>query len=174
MNLGAKIDLLLRMQVCQMDRAGVYCQNCSYVKRGETCRTALLTDAIKALEEGSAGDTTVEDMVNDVLLDLGLTRTSRGYTMLVYAITYIIDHPESEKRMTYDLFKQAGGVFKCSSQVVGKAMTESIERGFDRCDEDTIARYFGNTIHPDKGRPTNKEFILRIADIVRRNLRNEA
>ena len=177
MTLDAKINLLLRMQICQMDETGECCQGCPHARCGKptlSCKTALLNDATKALEEGDSGAPSVEDMVNDVLLDLGLTRKIRGYPMLVYAITYIIDHPDSEKRVSYDLYARVGEVFGCSSPVVSKAMTVAIESGFDRCDEDTIARYFGNTIHPDKGRPTNKEFILRIVDIVRRNLRNEA
>lgn len=174
MTLDAKINLLLRMQVCQLDKSGIYCQNCPYVKRGENCRAELLDDAVKALEESGTGAPSVEDMVNDILLGLGLTRKCRGYAMLVEAITYTINHPESENRVSYDLYVRVGEVFGCSSRVVAKAMTLAIEAGFDRCDVDTIARYFGNTIHPDKGRPTNKEFILRIVDIVRRDLRNEA
>ena len=172
MTLDAKINLLLRMQVCQMDAFGTCFQTCPYAKDGKYsmpfCKKELLNDASKALEEGSTGAPSVEDMVNDVLLDLGLTRKSRGYPMLEYAITYTVEHPEAEQRMTYDLFKNVGEFFGCSSRVAIKAMTLAIERGFDRCDEDTIARYFGNTIHPDKGRPTNKEFILRIVDIVKR------
>ena len=179
MTIDAKINLLLRMQVCQMDVFGASCNTCPYAKdwRSNTpiCKTALLNDAIKALEEDSTTKTpSVEDMVNDILIDLGLTRKCRGYAMLVEAITYTINHPESEKRMSYDLYARVGEAFGRSSRVVAKAMTLAIEAGFDRCDADTISRYFGNTIHPDKGRTTNKEFILRIVDIVRRDLRNEA
>ena len=94
--------------------------------------------------------------------------------MLVEAITYTISHPEAEKRISYNLFGHVGEVFCCSPQVVGKAISAAIESGFARGDVDTIDRYFGNTIHPDKGCPTNKEFIPRIVDVVRRNLRDEA
>ena len=178
MTLEAKINLLLRMQICQMDVFGASCQTCPYAKdwRSNTpvCKTALLNDAIKALEEGGTGAPSVEDMVNEILIDLGLTRKCRGYAMLVEAITYAIGHPEAEKRITEDLFGHVGEVFGCSSRVAAKAIGVAIESGISRCDVDTIDRYFGNTIHPDKGRPTNKEFVLRIVDIVKRDLRNEA
>ena len=177
MTIEAKINLLLRMQICQMDTSCECCHTCSYATQGNpslSCKTALLNDAIKALEEGGTGAPSAEDMVNNILLDLGITRKCRGYPMLVEAITYTVNHPEAENRMSYNLFSHVGEVFGCSSQVVGKAITLAIEAGFDRCDSDTIERYFGNTIHPDKGRPSNKEFILRIVDIVRRNLRNES
>lgn len=179
MTIDAKINLLLRMQVCQMDVFGARCNTCPYAKdwRSNTpiCKTALMNDAIKALEEDSTTKTpSVEDLVNDILIDLGLTRKCRGYEMLVEAITYAIGHPGAEKRMTDVLFGHVGKVFDCSPRAAAKAVGLAIESGLYRCDADTIARYFGNTIHPDKGRPTNKEFILRIVDIVRRDLRNEA
>ena len=179
MTLDAKINLLLRMQICQMDVFGASCHTCPYAKdwRSNTpvCKTALLNDALKALEEESTTEAPIaEDIVNDILIDLGLTRKCRGYEMLVEAITYAISHPGAEKRMTDDLFGHVGEVFGCSSRVAAKAVGLAIESGFVRCDADTISRYFGNTIHPDKGRPTNKEFILRIVDIVKRNLRNES
>jgi two-component system response regulator (stage 0 sporulation protein A) len=42
-----------------------------------------------------------------------------------------------------------------------------VEVTWTRGDVDVLNRYFGNTISPDKGKPTNGEFIARLSNIVR-------
>ena len=39
---------------------------------------------------------------------------------------------------------------------------------------DTLTRYFGNTIDPDRGKPTNGEFIARLANVVNMQLKQVA
>ncbi len=39
---------------------------------------------------------------------------------------------------------------------------------------DILCGYFGNTVSPDRGKPTNGEFIARLSNIVREQLRQAA
>ena len=43
-----------------------------------------------------------------------------------------------------------------------------------RGDWDTLNRYFGNTVSPDKAKPTNGEFIARMSNVVKQRLREAA
>ena len=49
-----------------------------------------------------------------------------------------------------------------------------IEVTWTRADMDILCGYFGNTVSPDRGKPTNGEFIARIANVVRQRMREAA
>jgi len=39
---------------------------------------------------------------------------------------------------------------------------------------EVLMRYFGNTVSPDKGKPTNGEFIARLANVVKQRMKEAA
>lgn len=51
-----------------------------------------------------------------------------------------------------------------------RAIRHAIEVAGDRGDLDTLQRFFGNTVSNTKGKPTNSEFIARIANVVRQRM----
>ena len=52
-----------------------------------------------------------------------------------------------------------------------RAMRHAIESGFDRCGyNDEVLSMFGNTIDPSTGKPTNSEFVARMARLCREGL----
>lgn len=51
-----------------------------------------------------------------------------------------------------------------------RAIRHAIEVAWDRGDLDTLQRFFGNTVSNTKGKPTNSEFIARIANVVRQRM----
>lgn len=179
MNLESKIDLLMQMQICQMDKAGIFCDKCPFAQEGKphepSCRTDLLFEAVKALDLDHRTERVnyhIRDMVEDVLLDIGVPSHGNGSPMLIEAIAYIIEHPEAEKERLGTLYQFLAKKFSVTIENVERHIRAAIERAFIRIDPDILEKYFGNTINPDKGRPTNQEFIYRVVYIVRRNLRN--
>jgi two-component system response regulator (stage 0 sporulation protein A) len=50
---------------------------------------------------------------------------------------------------------------------VERAIRHAIEVAWSRGQVDTINKLFGYTIHNDKGKPTNSEFIAMVADKLR-------
>ena len=55
-----------------------------------------------------------------------------------------------------------------------RAIRHAIEVAWDRGDLDTLQRFFGYTVSNTKGKPTNSEFIARIANVVRQQMREAA
>ena len=45
---------------------------------------------------------------------------------------------------------------------------------WSRGDMDILNRYFGNTVSADKGKPTNGEFIARLANVVKQRMKEGA
>ena len=183
MTLEAKIDLLMRMQICKMDNSQECCCSCPYAKHGRpncdnagtTCRTKLLLDAAKALngkDRDEREEYRIRDAVADILLDVGVPAHGKGYPMLVEIITYIVANPEVEGEKIYSLYATVAEKFDATAKIVERNIRAAIERAADRYNEETMVKYFGNSIRPDKDHPTNREFIYRIVDFVRRELRS--
>ena len=58
-----------------------------------------------------------------------------------------------------------------TSSRVERAIRHAIEVAWDRGDIDTLDSYFGYTIHNNRGKPTNSEFIALITDKIRLHYR---
>ena len=172
MIINDKINLLLRMQLCTMVRVG-QCESCPF--QGEKgCQEALAKTAMEALaevEDPAEVAARTEDVVADVLIDVGVPANGQGYPILVEAVMYLIDNPDSVNQATKKLYAHAGAKFGVTPVNAERNMRSCIERAFERLDYDTIKRYFGNSLHPDRGTPTTSEFLARIADIARRRAR---
>lgn len=170
MTINDKINLLLRMQLCRMQGS---CYDCPL--RDDSCNVhALIDEAVKALREGedpAEEKARIEDMVADILIDLGCPGNGEGYYLLIEAITYLVKNPTAVNQAHKDLYTHVGESRNTTATKAERNMRFCIENAFDRCDYDTIIRYFGNSLHPDKGKPTTSEFVARIADIVRRKAR---
>lgn len=174
MKINDKINLLLRMQLCTMVRVG-QCDNCPFQSDDEEgCQVKLAKAAMAALKEGEDPAEVIartEDVVADILIDIGVPANGQGYPMLVEAVMYLINDPESINQATQKLYTHVGEKFGASWKNADRNMRHCMERAMERCDPDTIFRYFGNSIHPDKGGPSLSEFLARIADIARRRAR---
>lgn len=183
MTLEAKIDLLMRMQICKMDNSEACCRYCPYARDGKpyfdetSCRTKLLLDAVKALngkDQKEQEEYRIRDAVEDILLDIGVPAHGKGYPMLVEIITYIVVNPEAENEKIYSLYATIAQKFETRASIVERNIRAAIERAADRYSGETMVKYFGNTIRPEQDHPTNREFISRIVYVIRRNLRNES
>lgn len=109
----------------------------------------------------------VEHRINSILLELGVPNSIKGHDLLACAIKIVVESPNMIHRMTRDLYPEVAKRFRGTPSRAERAIRHAIEVSISRSDYETICRYFGNTISPDKGKPTNGEFIARIADVVR-------
>ena len=55
-----------------------------------------------------------------------------------------------------------------------RAIRHLVEATWTRGDMDVLMRYFGNTVSPEKGKPTNGEFVARITNIVKLRMKEAA
>ena len=61
--------------------------------------------------------------------------------------------------------------FETTPARVERAIRNLIEVTWTRGDIDVLDQYFGNTISASRGKPTNGEFIARIANVVKARMR---
>lgn len=175
MTINDKINLLLRMQICHMQEDCSRCPLDSWDDDKPLCNVnTLIEEATKALMEGedpAEVRARTEDVVADILIDVGVPANGQGYPALVEAVMYLIDNPDAVNAACKDLYAYAGEKVGTTAVKAERNMRHCIERAFARIDYDTVVRYFGNSLDPNKGTPTTSEFLARIADIARRRAR---
>ncbi len=108
-----------------------------------------------------------EQLTRKVLLDIGIPEHLKGYDRLVTAICAVVDKPSLTGAITKELYPMVAKKHQDTKSRVERSIRHCIETAWMRGDYDTLQGYFGNTVSPDKGKPTNSEFIARIANIVR-------
>ena len=114
----------------------------------------------------------VEDVISEILVELGMPSHIMGYRYFVYAIKLASEDPNIINNITFVLYPTVAKHFDTSASRVERAIRHGIECAWDRGNLDVIEKYFGNTISLTKGKPTNSEFIARVSNIVRRRMRN--
>lgn len=114
----------------------------------------------------------IEDVISEILFELGMPSHILGYQYSVYAIKIAVENPDIINAITCGLYPTVAKHYGTATSRVERTIRHGIECAWDRGDLDVIEKYFGNTVSLVKGRPTNSEFIARVANIVRRRIRN--
>lgn len=152
-NLEMKIDALVRLHLCD-----------DMTERSEILKY------LRQLSEGTPEPTPAVDIkskVTSALLELGVPDSIRGNKYLKFAIEQVIVNPEIVEEMTKVLYPMTAEKFNTTASRVERAIRHAIEVAWDRADFDVLDKYFGNTISRAKGKPTNTEFIARMANAIR-------
>ena len=112
----------------------------------------------------------VENTIADLAVELGVPGHIKGHRYIITAVRILIENPDAIDAITKELYPGVAKEHNTTSSRVERAIRHAIEITWDRIDMDVLARYFGCTISPDKGKPTNSEFLSRVANIIRRRI----
>ena len=105
-----------------------------------------------------------EKKLKKLLLATGIPRNLSGYHYLISAILLYHQNPaQSFSKELYVAVAQKHGTTPSRAE---RAMRHAIESAFNRCDADIIHGFFGETVSPVRGKPTNSEFIARYAELL--------
>ena len=88
----------------------------------------------------------------------------KGYQYLRVAITMAVMDSSILDSVTKQLYPSVARQFQTTPSRVERAIRHAVEVAWDRGNVETLNSYFGYTIHNNKGKPTNSEFIAMIAD----------
>ncbi len=87
------------------------------------------------------------------------------------AIMMITKEIELLGAVTKVLYPKIAEKYSTTPSRVERAIRHAIEVAWNRGNMEMIHRTFGYTIKPDKGKPTNSEFMAMIADKLRMEMR---
>ena len=133
---------------------------------------------IRTLCEDRAGNTAaaspvshLEMQVTEIIHQIGVPAHIKGYQYLRDAILLAIEDGDIINAVTKRLYPAVAKKHGTTSSRVERAIRHAIEVAWDRGDVDTLTAYFGYTIHNERGKPTNSEFIAMISDKFRLQLK---
>jgi two-component system response regulator (stage 0 sporulation protein A) len=156
MNTEKKIDAIMRYIVAD--------------SRGEKDKIMEELKAMIGSSENEKKTEGIEYVISEFLVELGMPSHIKGYLYTVCAIKLAVENPGIIGAITGELYPSVAKNFNTTGSRVERAIRHGIELVWDRTDFDVIEKYFGNTISLTKGRPTNSEFIARVANIVKRKM----
>ena len=122
--------------------------------------------------EDSSSDDNKEPMdleveITSIIHEIGVPAHIKGYMYLREAITMVVNDMELLSAITKELYPSIAKKYNTTASRVERAIRHAIEVAWGRGQIDAINKIFGYTIHNDKGKPTNSEFIAMVADKLR-------
>lgn len=116
-------------------------------------------------------DCDLERYITAIMLDLGVPAHLKGYHYLRDAILLSGRNMEVVSSVTKLLYPTIAKHFKTTEQKVERAIRNAIEVSWVRGNPDTFEKMFGFSVQSGRIRPTNSEYIARIADKVRLDIK---
>lgn len=123
------------------------------------------------LSDNASAAMDIEDVITEIIHQIGVPAHIKGYHYLREAILMSIDNSEYLHAITKQLYPSVAKKFNTTPSRVERAIRHSIEVAWDRGDVDVLNSYFGYTIQNSRGKPTNSEFIAMITDRMRLRLK---
>lgn len=120
-----------------------------------------------ASENRSKAPVDLETEITNIIHEVGVPAHIKGYMYLREAITMVVNDMELLSAVTKELYPSIAKKYNTTASRVERAIRHAIEVAWGRGQIEAINRLFGYTIHNDKGKPTNSEFIAIIADKLR-------
>ena len=114
-----------------------------------------------------------EKYVTKIMLELGVPAHLKGYHYLREAILLSENDMEIVSSVTKLLYPEIAKKFRTTDQKVEQAIRNAIEVSWMRGNTDMIEELFGYSANHGKSRPTNSEYIARLADKVHLDFKQE-
>lgn len=119
-------------------------------------------------------DADLEYLVVSVLDQIGIPAHLSGYEYLKYVFMESVNNPEICASITKIVYPKVAECYGTTPSRVERAIRHAIERATDYGDPEIMNKWIGNGVSPDKGKPTNTQFIRAISNKLRLHIRLEA
>lgn len=109
----------------------------------------------------------LERHITQIMLDLGIPAHLKGYHYLREAILISEQDMETVTSVTKLLYPSIAKRYHTSEQKVERAIRNAIEVSWQRGNVSIFEELFGYSSQTGRQRPTNSEYIFRLADKIR-------
>jgi len=112
-------------------------------------------------------EVSLELKITEILHEVGVPAHIKGYQYLRSSIIDVVNNIGLLGAITKELYPNIAVKYSTTPSRVERAIRHAIEVAWTRGKIETINNIFGYTIHNNKGKPTNSEFIAMISDKLR-------
>lgn len=114
--------------------------------------------------------TSVQWMISDTLLDVGINPGLLGWDYLKVGVEMVYNDREYLRNMTGKLYPDIAKEVGSTTSRVERAIRHAIESAFNNMAENTRKKYFGNVVSMNSGKVTNTTFIAVIVERIQNNI----
>ncbi len=128
---------------------------------GNLCRL-LIQVAQKPLPAvAAAGHPVIHGAVEAFLDQIALCKRYKGRAYAGWLLERLIPSPALEKAPVGQLYALCANTFGTTSACVERCLRVAVESVFTQGSMDGIEQFFGATVDPERGKPTNRAFLLQ-------------
>ncbi len=106
----------------------------------------------------------LEYRVTKLFQQIGIPAHVKGYRYLREAVLLTVNNTGILKAVTKELYPEIAKRYETTPSRVERAMRNAIELAWNRGAVDVLDNLFGCSINPERGRPSNSEFIAWVTD----------
>ncbi len=106
----------------------------------------------------------LEKQVTKLFQQIGIPAHVKGYHYLREAVLLTVNNTGILKAVTKELYPEIARRYNSTPSRVERAMRNAIELAWNRGAVDVLDELFGCSISPERGRPSNSEFIAWVTD----------
>ena len=154
-NLEKQVDALMRLCVAEEARD----------------KDHLREEIKRMLQLRKRGELDPEQEIRKILLELGAPDHLVGHPYVIRGILLVLGDQLYINHITFGLYPQLAVEFDTTPARVERAIRHLIEVTWSRGDLDVLDKYFGNTISASRGKPTNGEFMAKMANVIKLRMR---
>lgn len=136
-----------------------------FVQKPENMINSNNGDSTNSFKQSEPVD--LESEITSIIHEIGVPAHIKGYFYLREAISMVVNDIELLSAVTKELYPSIARKYNTTSSRVERAIRHAIEVAWSRGQVESINKIFGYTIHNEKGKPTNSEFIAMVADRLR-------
>ena len=131
---------------------------------------AIKSEAYSALNDCAChSKNDIHSAVVSLLKELGISQHLTGFNQLVCAIELVIEDEGYMRNIFNGLYPAVAERTGSNAHRAERNMRHAIENGMDKGNVDIWNIVFGNSIHPNKGRPSNSEFFAACAYYIKKD-----
>ena len=111
--------------------------------------------------------------VTEIMISIEIPAHLKGYRYIRQAIILAIKDQDILNYMTKGLYVDIAKENKDTPQCVERAIRRAIEKAWENGNIEIQEKLFGYSVNSYKGKPTNSEFIARIADKIQLDIQSQ-
>jgi len=112
----------------------------------------------------------LEQQIERFLDELSIKKRLKGRTYAAWLLGRIVPSTAADAPPLGALYRECARMFDTSSAAVERCLRVAVESVFTQGSLYSIERFFGATVDPDRGKPTNRAFLLQAAQQLRYSL----